>query len=291
MPVGIRRDMIETNHELSIRRQCALLGAPRSGFYYKHKGASDLDHDVMRMLDEQYTATPFYGVERMTAWLHRNGVIIGHNKVRRLMRIMGLEAIYPKPRLSMPSPGHKIYPYLLKNMRIKRPNQVWSTDITYIRLVNGFVYLVAIMDWFSRYVLSWRLSTSLDVEFCVAALKEALEQGHPDIFNSDQGSQFTSNEFTMVLKKCGIQISMDGRGRAFDNIFIERLWRTVKYEEVYTHDYENVIRARERIGKYFKFYNADRIHQSLGYHTPEEAHYGTWNYKPHRKLFCAQTSI
>ena len=288
--MGTRRDMIETDHELSVRRQCDLLGISRSGLYYKHRGISDLDQNIMRMLDEQYTETPFYGVEKMTAWLHRNKVIIGHNKVRRLMRTMGLETIFPKPRLSMPSSEHKIYPYLLKNVRIKRPNQVWSTDITYIRLVKGFVYLVAVMDWFSRYVLSWRLSTSLDADFCVAALKEALEEACPDIFNTDQGSQFTSNQFIMVLKKFGIRISMDGRGRAFDNIFIERLWRTLKYEEVYTHDYESVSRARERIGKYFEFYNTDRIHQSLGYHTPEEAHYGTWNYEPSRKLYCTQTS-
>ncbi len=278
MPAAMRRDMTEPSSKLSVRRQCALLGISRSGLYYKPRGVSDLDLDIMRMIDEQYTETPFYGVEKMTAWLRRRqGIRIGHNKVRRLARAMGLEAVYPKPRLSMPSCEHKIYPYLLKNMEIKKPNQVWATDITYIRLARGFVYLAAIMDWFSRYVLSWRLSISLDADFCVAALEEALKQSCPEIFNSDQGSQFTSNEFTAVLKKAEVRISMDGRGRVFDNIFIERLWRSVKYEEVYIHDYVDVRAARQGIGRYFRLYNKDRLHQSLDYHTPEEAHYGKWN--------------
>ncbi len=272
--MDIRRNTIETGNKLSIRRQCVLLGIARSGLYYKPIGISDLDQDIMRIIDEQYTKAPIYGVEKMTAWLHREGVGIGHNKVRRLMRTMGLEAIFPKPRLSIPFSKHKIYPYLLNSIEIKRPNQVWSTDITYIRLAKGFVYLVAIMDWFSRYVLSWRLSTSLDADFCIVALEDALTQARPEIFNSDQGSQFTSDAFTQVLKKANVRISMDGRGRVFDNIFIERLWRTVKYEEVYIHEYEGVSSARQGIGRYFRFYNTDRLHQSLAYQTPVEAHYG-----------------
>ena len=194
----------------------------------------------MRLLDEQYTRTPFYGSPRMTAWLRSQDYPVNHKRVERLMRLMGIEAIYPKPRLSQGCPAHRVYPYLLRGVEVKRVNQVWSTDITYLRLRQGFLYLVAILDWFSRYVLSWRLSNSLDTSFCLEALDEALSRGRPEIFNSDQGSQFTSREFTGRLEAAGISISMDGRGRAFDNIFIERLWRTVKYEEVYLKDYEGV---------------------------------------------------
>jgi len=207
-----RHEMVEyTGCDLSVRRQCALLGIARSGLYYEAQEVSAKDQQIMRMLDEQYTKMPYYGVERMTAWLHREGEQIGHNKVRRLMRTMGLEAIYPKPRLSIPNKEHVIYPYLLRGVTVTRPNQVWATDITYIRLSGGFVYLVAIMDWFSRYVLSWRLSPTMDTEFCVAALEEALVKEHPEIFNSDQGSQFTSREFTGVLKAANVRISQGVR--------------------------------------------------------------------------------
>ena len=231
---------------------------------------------VMRLLDEQYTSKPFYGVERMTHWLGRQGLSIGHNRVRRLMRLMGLEAIYQKPRLSQPGgPEHRIYPYLLRGLKIDHPNQVWATDITYIRLQQGFVYLMAIMDWFSRYVLSWSLSTTLDACFCVETLRQALRVGTPEIFNTDQGSQFTSSAFTDVLRDASVAISMDGKGRVFDNIFVERLWRTVKYEEVYLNDYEGVYEARRSLGCYWPFYNHERSHQALGYLTPAEVYLGT----------------
>ena len=260
---------------MSSRDQCRLLGISRSGVYYVPQGPNAEDLSVMRLLDEQYTRTPFYGVERMTAWLRRKGLQIGHNRVRRLLRLMGLEAIYAKPRLSLPGgPEHRIYPYLLGGLTITRPNQVWSADLTYIRLRQGFVYLVAILDWFSRYVLSWALSTTLDAWFCVEALRQALRQGKPEIFNTDQGSQFTSESFTRVLKDAAVAISMDGKGRVFDNIFVERFWRTVKYEEVYLNDYGVVDEARQGLGGYIGFYNHERLHQSLGYLTPAEVHFG-----------------
>lgn len=223
----------------------------------------------MRLLDEQYTRHPFYGVKRMTAWLETKAHCVNEKRVRRLLRKMGLEAQYPKPKLSQKNIEDKIYPYLLRGVLIDRVNQVWSTDITYIRLWQGFVYLVAVMDWHSRYVLSWKLSNSIDCSFCVEALDEALQVARPEIFNSDQGSQFTSAAFTQKLKEQEIKISMDGRGRAFDNIFVERLWRSVKYEEIYLKDYSNVNQARQGIKAYFDFYNAERLHQSLGYKTPE----------------------
>jgi putative transposase len=227
----------------------------------------------MRMLDEQYTHTPFYGIRRMTAWLQTCGITANHKRVARLLRLMGLEAIYPKPRLSLADAKHKIYPYLLRGVAVTRPNQVWSTDITYVRLRAGYVYLVAIMDWFSRYVISWEVSVTMESEFCVSALERALRTGRPEIFNSDQGSQFTSVDFIQPLKDRGIQISMDGRGRALDNVFIERLWRTVKYEEVYLKDYLNVPAAVDSLAAFFLFYNRQRLHQSLGYRTPENVHY------------------
>lgn len=223
----------------------------------------------MRLLDEQYTRTPFYGVCRMTAWLRAKGYRVNEKRIRRLLRLMGLEAIYQRPRLSVPAPGHRLYPYLLRGAVIERVNQVWSTDITYIRLLYGFVYLVAIIDWFSRYVLSWEISVTLDSEFCESALERALRLGQPEIFNSDQGVQFTSTSFTDRLLARGIRISMDGRGRALDNIFVERLWRSVKYEEVYLHDYQQVPDAISGLGRYFNFYNSERLHQALDYRTPE----------------------
>jgi putative transposase len=222
----------------------------------------------MRLLDEQYTRTPYYGIRRMTACLRAQGHEVNHKRVARLLRRMGLEAIYPRPRLSRGGPGHRIYPYLLRGLDIRRPNQVWATDITYIRLRRGFVFLVAIMDWFSRYVLAWEISVTMDTSFCLAALEQALRRAKPEIFNSDQGSQFTSADFTSALARAGIRISMDGRGRVFDNIFVERLWRTVKYEEVYLKDYESVPMAVAGLGSYFAFYNQERLHQSLGYRTP-----------------------
>lgn len=227
----------------------------------------------MRLIDEQYTKTPFYGVRRITTTLRRLGYLINHKRIARLMRIMGLEAIYPKPRLSKSCKETKKYPYLLRGLSIVRPNQVWSTDITYIRLRNGFVYLAAIMDWFSRYVVSWVVSNTLDAFFCVDMLEEALQVNRPEIFNSDQGSQFTSSDFTGILKDHCIRISMDGRGRVYDNIFVERLWRTVKYEEVYLKDYSTMHEAKTCLGKYFDFYNTERPHQSLEYKTPEEVYY------------------
>jgi putative transposase len=271
-----RRGLIEsTGCPLSVREQCRLLGVPRSTLYYEPCGPKALDLAVMRRLDEQYTATPYYGVERMTACLRRQGFCIGHNRVRRLLRLMGLEALYPKRRLSVPGGlEHRIYPYLLRGLRIERPNQVWSSDITYIRLSQGFVYLVAILDWFSRYVLSWLLSTTLDAWFCVQALREALRTARPEICNTDQGSQFTSAEWTQELSEASVAISMDGRGRVFDNIFTERLWRSVKYEEVYPKNYENVEDARRNLGEYFALYNQQRPHQALDYRTPAEVHFG-----------------
>jgi putative transposase len=245
--------------------------------YYEPCGPKASDLAVMRRLDEQYTATPFYGVERMTACLRRDGIRIGHNRVRCLLRRMGLEALYPKRRLSVPSGvEHRVYPYLLRGVRIDRPNQVWSSDITYIRLSQGFAYLVAILDWFSRYVLSWSLATTLDAWFCVQALREALRTARPEMVNTDQGSQFTSGAWIEELTEAGVAISMDGRGRAFDNIFTERLWRSVKYEDVYLKDYAAVDEARQGLAAYFRFYNTDRPHQALGYRTPAEVHFEVW---------------
>jgi len=228
---------------------------------------------LMNLLDEQCTRTPFYGVPKMTAWLRRQCHQINPKRIRRLMRLMGIEAIYPKPRLSKSHKEHIKYSYLLRGLTIDHPNQVWCVDITYIRMLHGFVYLVAIMDWFSRYVLSWKLSTTLETAFCTDALQEALEHACPEIFNSDQGIQFTSQEFTSILLNDGIKISMDGRGRFYDNIFVERLWRTVKYEEVYLHDYQTVSEARSLLSIYFNFYNTERLHETLGYLTPYEVYY------------------
>ena len=228
----------------------------------------------MRLIDEQYMETPFYGIEKMTRWLRKNGHRVNHKRVRRLMRQIGLEAVYPrrKRNLSVPDKQHTIYPYLLRGVEITRQDQVWSTDITYIRMHRGWVYLAAVIDWFSRYVLSWELSVTMESNFCVEALENAMAKGKPEIFNTDQGSQFTSTEFTKVLRKADVRISMDGKGRAFDNIFVERLWRTVKVEEVYLRDYQTVAEAKYYLGRYFEFYNNRRLHQGLGYSTPAEAY-------------------
>jgi putative transposase len=264
---------VERGHpDLSVRRQCELLGVNRAGLYYEPLGESEENLLLMRMLDEQYTRAPFYGSRRMTAWLVIQGHEVNRKRVSRLMQVMGLEAVYPKPKLSQPGEGHKIYPYLLRGVTVERVNQVWSTDITYIRMAQGFVYLVAVMDWFSRYVLSWSLSLTLEIGFCLEALKSAFRRGQPEIFNSDQGSHFTSEKFTAALKARQVAISMDGRGRCMDNIWIERLWRSLKYEEVYLKDYESVTEARAGIERYFRFYNHERLHQSLGYRTPAAVH-------------------
>jgi putative transposase len=268
-----KRRLVEVdNAQISLRRQCQLLGLHRSGLYYQPSAESAENLQLMNLLDEQYTRTPFYGVRRMTAWLNQQGREVNEKRVRRLLRQMGLEAIYPKPRLSQPALGAQVYPYLLKDVGIKAVDQVWSTDITYIRLVGGFIYLMAILDWYSRYVVEWEVSVTLDGSFCLAALERALLRGQPEIFNTDQGSQFTSQSFTGRLLAAGIQISMDGRGRALDNIFVERLWRSVKYEEVYLKDYRNVVEAKRGLGDYFEFYNGERLHQSLDYQTPEEVY-------------------
>jgi len=266
--------MVEAGHEkIGIRRQCELLGISRAGFYYKAIGESEYNLQLMRLIDEYYTRYPFYGVRRLTEWLRVEGHEVNHKRVKRLMREMGLYAIYPGPRLSKGGEGHKKYPYLLRELRIAYPDHVWCADITYIRLNQGYVYLMAVMDWYSRYVVSWETSITLDVEFCLEALDRALGKGSPEIFNTDQGSQFTSNAFTGKLDGAGIRISMDGRGRVFDNIFIERLWRSIKYEEVYIKEYRTVREAEGSLRKYFEFYNNERLHQSLEYRTPAKVYF------------------
>ena len=260
--------------EISVRRQCELLGVNRAGLYYQSRAESEENHLLLRLLDEQYTRTPFYGSRKMTEWLRAKGFEVNRKRVSRLMALMGVEAVYPKPKLSAPGEGHKIYPYLLSGVEVTRVNQVWSTDITYIRMAQGFVYLVAVMDWFSRYVLSWSLSLTMELDFCVEALKRALRRGRPEIFNSDQGSQFSSEKFTGELQARQIAISMDGRGRCMDNIFIERLWRSLKYEEVYLKDYSSVTEARASLESYIRFYNQERLHQSLDYRTPAALYKG-----------------
>jgi putative transposase len=250
-----------------------LLGLNRSSWYYEPAGESEFNLKLMKLLDEQYLRTPFYGWPRMTAWLQRQGHLVNHKRVQRLMQEMGLQAIYPRPRTTIPDASHKVYPYLLRNLTIERPNQVWSTDITYIPMAHGFMYLVAIMDWYSRFVLSWQLSNTLDNSFCLDALAQALQCGQPDIFNSDQGVQFTSQPFTTRLLAAGVRISMDGRGRALDNVFVERLWRSVKYEDVYLKNYDSVLDLNLGLLAYFHFYNYERPHQALAYRTPAELHF------------------
>lgn len=255
---------------VSIRRQCELVGLVRASLYYKASPEDLLNLQVMKRLDELHLRYPFYGYRKLTWALQQEGLEVNHKRIQRLLNIMDIKAIYPCKKLNLSAPGHKVYPYLLNGVEIKHPNHVWSVDITYIRMRVGFMYLVAIMDWYSRYVLSWRLSNSLEVSFCTDALEEALSYGTPQIHNSDQGSQFGSEAYTSPLSNKGIAISMDGRGRAFDNIFIERLWRSVKYEEVYLHDYIDGLDARNQLKTYFRFYNERRPHQSLNYKTPRE---------------------
>lgn len=262
------------NISISISRQCELLNLARSSFYYEPAKDSEENLELMRLIDEQYTRTPFYGRPRMTAYLKSQGYQVNHKRIGRLMQLMGLEAIYPKAKRNLSvSAQHKIYPYLLKDLKITRPNQVWCTDITYIRMAKGFIYLTAIMDWHSRYVLTWEISNTMDVTFCLDALDRALAKAKPEIFNSDQGVQFTSQAFTSRLINAGVVISMDGKGRVFDNIFVERLWRSVKYEEVFLNDYDTVPIAIARLNSYFNFYNKERLHQSLNYKTPAHIYF------------------
>lgn len=258
----------EETSPVSVRRQCELLDLSRSGFYYEPLPINAEAQELLNEIDTVYMKYPFYGSRRMACELRELGFSVGRKRTARLMRLMGLEAIFPKRNTSKPHPGHLIYPYLLRGLNITRTNQVWSMDITYIRLKHGFVYLAAVIDWKSRYVLSWKLSNTLESDFCVEALKEAFGYGTPEIFNTDQGSQFTSDEFTRELKLRDIRISMDGRGRALDNIFVERLWRSVKYENVYLKGYETIPEAETGLRDYFEFYNLKRHHQSLNYKTP-----------------------
>jgi putative transposase len=269
-----KRALIEPEStSISLTRQCELVGLVRSSYYYQPVPEREENLLFMRLLDEQYTRTPFYGIQKMTAWLRTQGYEVNHKRVARLLRQMGLMAIYPGPRLSQPGEQAACYPYLLRGLSIDRVNQVWSTDITYIRLQRGFLYLVAIIDWFSRYVLAWRTSITLETAFCLEALNQAFEEARPEIFNNDQGSQFTSLDFTGRLRSAGVRISWDGRGRALDNIFVERLWRSVKYEEVYIKDYQTVADAERGLNAYFQFYNQDRLHQALDYQTPGQVYY------------------
>jgi putative transposase len=256
--------------ELSIRRQCELLGLSRSTWHYQPATESVENLRLMRLIDEQYLKRPVFGSRRMQQWLVRLGHSVNRKRVQRLMRKMGLEAIYPKPRTTQRNAQHRIYPYLLRGVEIARVNQVWSTDITYVPMRQGFMYLTAVMDWYSRYVLAWRLSNSLEETFCLEALEDALAVDTPEIFNTDQGVQYTASAFTGRLAQAGVAISMDGRGRALDNVFVERLWRTVKYECIYLHDFATVGELQRELVEYFEFYCQERQHQSLGYQTPAE---------------------
>ncbi len=267
--IDIKRALIDREHKvLTVSRQCDLLELSRSTLYYQPCLEENLNLELMRAIDEIYTEHPEYGTRRIRVLLNRLGHDVGRQLIGNLMRRMGIEAIYPKPNLSKPSPGHEIYPYLLRGVRIERINQVWSTDITYIRMRGGFLYLTAVIDWYSRYVLSWRLSNSLDGLFCREALSDALEKGLPEIFNTDQGSQYTSESFISILLAKGIKPSMDGRGRALDNIFVERLWRSVKYEDIFIKDYQDGLELYLGLEKYFKHYNEKRPHMALNYEYP-----------------------
>ena len=270
---SLRQAMIDRGHkQLSLVRQCTLLNISRASVYYRPVSTRAEDLELMARMDRQYLKTPFYGSRRMKAWLLAEGYLVSRSKVRRLMRLMGLEAIYRRPNTSKPAPGHRVYPYLLKGVDVNRVDQVWAADITYIPMAQGFLYLVAIMDWHSRHVLAWKLSNTMDTDFCVTALEAALGKGRPEVFNTDQGAQFTSDAFTQTLQERGIRVSMDGKGRYLDNIFVERLWRSIKYEEVYLKAYETVAEARVGINAYLEFYNRRRPHQSLGYRTPAQVY-------------------
>ena len=273
--------MIERTHPtISIRRQCELLDLTRSTLYYQPATESAFNLQLMRLIDEQYLHTPFYGWPRMTAHLRRHGYAVNGKRIRRLMHLMSLQAIYPKPKTTVAAKDHRVYPYLLRNLEITQPNQVWSADITYVPMQCGFMYLVAVLDWFSRYVLAWQLSNTLDGDFCLEALQRALDLGTPAIFNTDQGVQFTASVFVGCLETSGIRVSMDGRGRALDNVFVERLWRSVKYEDIYLKDYASVPELEVGLERYFHFYNDDRPHQGLQYRTPAEVHFATHVVEP-----------
>ncbi len=278
MPLEEKKKKIQPLHpQLSIHRQCALIGLPRSSYYREISTEQEKPEnlEIMKIIDKEYTKHPFYGTRQMRNVLRRKGYKINRKRVQRLMRKMGIQSIAPKPNTSKAHPQHKVYPYLLRNFDVIRSNQVWCSDITYIPLAGGFVYLTAVMDWHSRYVLSWELSITMDNDFCVSALERALRcHGTPYMFNTDQGSQYTSHEFIKVLKDKDIKISMDGKGRAMDNIFIERLWRSVKYEEIYVNEFKSVEQLRKALKKYFDFYNHERPHQSFDGQTPAEVYYG-----------------
>jgi putative transposase len=276
-----RRALVEREDPaLPVSQQCRLLAVSRSSIYRRPAEVSEEDRAIMALIDRQYLARPYYGSRRMAAWLATQGHPVNRKRVQRLMRLMGLVAVYQRPNTSKLAAAHKVYPYLLGGLSIERANQVWCSDITYIPMAKGFLYLVAIMDWHSRAVLAWRLSNTLGADFCIEALEEALAgYGRPEIFNTDQGCQFTDTEFIAVLDRCGITISMDGKGRCMDNIFIERLWRSLKYEEVYLHAYASVAEAKAGIGAWLSFYNEERQHQSLGYHTPRQIYdEGLWGW-------------
>jgi len=265
----VRRTLVEPNVQPSMRRQCELLGVNRSSLYYEPVVPDAEELALMRRMDKLHLKRPFFGSRMMTQTLKREGVVVNRKRVQRLMRIMGLESTAPKPNTSKPAPEHAVYPYLLRDLKVSRINQVWAADITYIPMAHGFAYLVAIIDWFSRRVLAWRLSNSMETTFCLEALEKALQRyRQPEIFNTDQGSQFTSDDFTSILLGKDIKVSMDGKGRYIDNIFVERLWRSLKYEEVYLHAYATMKEAREGIRAYFHFFNDERPHEALGYQTP-----------------------
>ena len=275
MPAAVdaRRALVKPgDSDLSIVRQCELVGLSRSTYYLPPAVESAENLRLMRQIDEQYLKTPFYGSRRMTALLERRGEAVNRKRVRRLMALMGLEGLHPRPRTTVGDPEARAYPYLLRDRVLTRVDEVWSSDITYVPMRRGFMYLTAVIDWFSRYVLSWRLSNTLEVRFCLEALDEALRRGRPEIFNTDQGSQFTSREYTGRLEAAGVAVSRDGRGRALDNVFVERLWRSVKYEDIYIKDYERVPELESGLSAYFRFYDEERPHQSLGYRTPGEVY-------------------
>lgn len=263
--------MVNSEEELSISCQCELLDIPRSSFYYMPEPVSDEELSMMKLIDQCYLELPYYGTRRVKDWLYdEHGLVVNRKRIQRLRRLLAIETLYPKRNLSLANQQHKVYPYLLRGLDIIRPNQVWSTDITFIPMAKGFVYLVAVMDWYSRKVLSWRVSTTMDTSFCVDALEEAIENyGCPEIFNTDQGSQFTSEDFTSVLRTNNIAISMDGKGQWVDNVFVERLWRSVKYEEVYLNAYDTVQDAKHSLGNYFERYNTKRRHQGINGMTPD----------------------
>jgi putative transposase len=271
--IDLKRPLIEpSNCHLSIRRQCELLDINRSSYYLEPAAESEENLRLMRLIDQQFMRTPFYGSRRMTASLERSGEMVNRKRVQRLMAKMGLEAIFPRPRTTIAATDARVYPYLLRDRVLTRVNEVWSSDITYVPMRRGFMYLTAVIDWYSRYVLSWRLSNTLEGQFCLEALDEALAQGRPEIFNTDLGSQFTAREYTGRLEDAGIAVSRDGRGRALDNVFVERLWRSVKYEDIYIKDYEQTSELESGLGAYFWFYDEERPHQSLDYRTPGEVY-------------------